>query len=461
MDREHKKRVETVKLLITEAIMVMVIIVTAVILTFVAMGYNLNKNGEFGQSGLVQLRSFPSGATIIIDGEAILPKTTASRMLTEGEHSIKLTKDGYDSWEKTITSEPGRLLKLEYMRLFYQDRVPEMMRGYDGSYKMFLGTPNRDYAIFVLKDNNVWKYLDLRGDDAKETELDLTALLSGLEVQDLKWNGDSDKLLVKALRKNETEWLLINVRNLKESVNLTREFAMNFSEVKFMSENGDKLVALENGNLRTITMSGKTVSQVMAASVKKYSFTGEYIIYIDSAQKVGIINGNNATLVKEYGADSLINVALSDYIGDKYLTITDNDKITIYKGELPNADRTLSDMEVMLDGKIDFVPVELNVYGNNELIVARDGRKMAVFDCEARKLSQFELDTDEMFFVDGYMIGEIVEGGKLNVMDFDGTNKRYITEANSEAIITRNNKWLYYLKTDDGKVGLWREKIIN
>ena len=124
MDREHKKRVETVKLLITEAIMVMVIIVTAVILTFVAMGYNLNKNGEFGQSGLVQLRSFPSGVTIIIDGEAILPKTTASRMLTEGEHSIKLTKDGYDSWEKTITSEPGRLRKLEYMSLFYQDRVP-------------------------------------------------------------------------------------------------------------------------------------------------------------------------------------------------------------------------------------------------------------------------------------------------------------------------------------------------
>lgn len=460
MDREHKKRVETVKLLVTEAIMVMVIIVTAIVLTFVAMGYNLNKNGEFGQSGLVQLRSFPSGATITIDGETVLPKTTASRMLTEGEHNIKLTKDGYDSWEKTITSEPGRLLKLEYMRLFYQNRVPETMKEYEGNTKLFAGAPNRDYAIFVLDNNNVWKYLDLRGDDVKETELDFTALFAGLEVQDLEWNGDSDKLLVKALRKNETEWLLINVRSPKESVNLTREFAMNFLEMRFMSDNGDKLIALENGNLRTIAMSGKTVSQVMAANVKKYSFTGEYIIYIDSAQKVGMINGDNTTLIKEYGTDSLVNVALSDYIGDKYLTITDNDKMTIYKGELPNADRTLSDMEVMMDEKIGFVPAELNVYGNNELIVARDGKKMAVFDCEARKLSRFELDADEMFFVDGYMIGEIVEGEKLNVMDFDGTNKRYMTAANSAAIITRNNKWLYYLKTDSGKVNLTREKII-
>ena len=112
MDREHKKHMETVRLLITETIMVMVIIVTAVILTFVAMGYNLDKNGELGQSGLVQLRSFPSGASITIDGDTILPRTTASRMLSAGDHTIKLTKDGYDSWEKTITSESGRLLKL-------------------------------------------------------------------------------------------------------------------------------------------------------------------------------------------------------------------------------------------------------------------------------------------------------------------------------------------------------------
>ncbi len=459
MDREHKKRVETVKLLITETIMVLVIIVTAIVLTFVAMGYNLNKNGELGQSGLVQLRSFPSGASITIDGDTILPKTTASRMLTAGEHTIKLSKDGYDTWEKTVTSESGRLLKLEYMRLYYKDRIAEEVKGYDENYAQFVATPNRDYAILVLKNSNVWKYLDLRGDEAKETELDFTELLNGLEVQEIKWNNDSDKLLVKALRKNENEWLLVNVRNPKESVNLSREFAMNFSEVRFMSENGDKLVVLENGNLRTVAMSGKTVSQVLASNIKKFSFVGDYIIYIDSAQKIGIVNGDKSVVIKEYDANSLVNVALSDYIGDKYLTITDNDKMTIYKGELPGAERTLTDMEVVLDTQIGFIPAELNIYGNNELIIARDGRKLAVYDSEARKLSQFELDSDYTFFIDGYNIGEIIDG-QLFVMDFDGANKRHLTSANSSAVITRNNKWLYYIKIDGDKAGLWREKIV-
>ncbi|MBP3899717.1 PEGA domain-containing protein, partial [Candidatus Saccharibacteria bacterium] len=439
MDREHKKHMETVRLLITETIMVIVIIVTAIILTFVAMGYNLDKNGELGQSGLVQLRSFPSGASITIDGDTIIPRTTASRMLTAGDHTIKLTKDGYDSWEKTITSESGRLLKLEYMRLFYQNRTPEVMREFDGELLFFAPTPNRDFAMLIQKNNSKWNYLDLRGDDAVSTEIDLTELLTGLDVKTVTWNENSDKLLVRAERKNETEWLLVNAKNVKESVNLSKEFAMNFTEIRFMTDSGDKLIALENGNLRTIEMGGKTVSQVLASTVKKYDFAGENIVYLDTKQQLGFISGTNTTIAKEFEANSLVNVVISDYIGDKYLTITENDKITIYRGDFPNGERGINDMEKVLEEIISFTPSLLEIRGNNELIIARDGKQIAVFDAEARKLHRFELDTEAPFLVDGYMIGEIVDG-KLIVMDFDGTNKRTIADASSNALITRNDK---------------------
>lgn len=459
MDREHKKHMETVRLLITETIMVIVIIVTAIILTFVAMGYNLDKNGELGQSGLVQLRSFPSGASITIDGDTIIPRTTASRMLTAGDHTIKLTKDGYDSWEKTITSESGRLLKLEYMRLFYQNRTPEVMREFDGELLFFAPTPNRDFAMLIQKNNSKWNYLDLRGDDAVSTEIDLTELLTGLDVKTVTWNENSDKLLVRAERKNETEWLLVNAKNVKESVNLSKEFAMNFTEIRFMTDSGDKLIALENGNLRTIEMGGKTVSQVLASTVKKYDFVGEDIVYLDAKQQLGFISGANTAIAKEFEANSLVNVVISDYIGDKYLTITENDKMTIYRGDFPNGERGINDMEKVLEETISFTPSLLEIRGNNELIIARDGRQIAVFDAEARKLHQFELDTEAPFLIDGYMIGEIVDG-KLIVMDFDGTNKRTIADANSNALITRNDKWLYYFTFEDNKINLTREKII-
>lgn len=459
MDREHKKHMETVRLLVTETIMVMVIIVTAIILTFVAMGYNLDKNGELGQSGLVQLRSFPSGASITIDGGTILPRTTTSRMLSAGDHVIKLTKDGYDSWEKTVTSESGRLIKLEYMRLFYQDRTPEVMKEYDGELAFFVPAPNRDYAVLIRKNNNRWSYLDLRGDDAASTELNLSELLTGLEIRTVSWNENSDKVLVSAERVNETEWLLVNVKNPSESVNISKEFAMNFSDVRFMTDSGDKLIALQDGNLRTIEMSGKTVSQVLASTVKKYDFVGENIVYLDAKNQLGFISGSNAAIVAEFDGNTLVNVAVSDYIGNKYLTITENDKLTIYKGDFPSSERTLQDLEVIVEETIAFTPNKLGIYGNNELIVAREGKRIVVFDVEASRLHQFELDTDDAFLIDGYNIGEIVNG-ELFVMDFDGTNKRDLTMANSNALITRNNKWLYYLTTTDNKINLTREKII-
>ena len=46
MDRERKKRLQTIRLAITETIMVISVVALVIILTFVAMGYGLNKDGD-------------------------------------------------------------------------------------------------------------------------------------------------------------------------------------------------------------------------------------------------------------------------------------------------------------------------------------------------------------------------------------------------------------------------------
>ena len=88
MDKEHKKKMHTIKVIITEIVMVLVAIVTVIVLTFLAMGYNVNRNGELGQSGLLQLKSIPTGAMVEIDGEIMFSKTNMSRMLSEGKHKL-------------------------------------------------------------------------------------------------------------------------------------------------------------------------------------------------------------------------------------------------------------------------------------------------------------------------------------------------------------------------------------
>lgn len=462
MDRAHKKRMETIRLVVTETIMVVAVVFTVILLTFIAMGYNLNKDGELGQSGLVQIRSLPTGATITIDGDTILAKTNTSRLLSAGEHTIKLTRDGYDSWEKTVVSESGRLLKMEYARLFYQNRTPEQVAEIDGDVQFFVPAPNRDYVIVVLKGNNKWAYYDLRGDGTVRTELDLTDIMKDLTPVEITWDQNSDKVLVKTLHKNETEWLVINVKNVKSSVNLTKEFAMNFSDVQFATDNGDKLYALENGNLRAIATNEKTVSQVMASDVKKYAFANSDLIYLTNSRKLSLYqdNSDDIGLAEFAEADGLVNIEMSEYIGQKYLAITVGRIMKVYRGSYPTEDDKLSEMELVLDREIGFEPASLKEYTEGEILMARDNRNIVVYNAEANSSTGFELSGDDFFMVDDYLVGTIVDG-RLIVCDFDGTNKRDITSANSNAFITKNSKWLYYLSKKDNKTTLTREKIID
>ena len=145
------------------------------------------------------------------------------------------------------------------------------MREYGKQIEFMAPATSRDTWIYKLENSDKWIYLDVRGDDAVETEIDLMELMDGLATVEVKWNYNDDKLLVKAKDWEEIKLLLVYPKNVKASFNLSNEFAMNFSEVRFATDGGERLIALENGNLRTIVPGDRTVSQVLASKVKDFA----------------------------------------------------------------------------------------------------------------------------------------------------------------------------------------------
>ena len=109
MDKERRKKLQTTKLIITEIFMLVTIVVTVVILTFIVMGYRLTEDGKLEQSGLIGVDSIPTGATVFVDGEAYENKTNTSKILPEGQYEISLEKDGYTSWRKSVLVHSGLL----------------------------------------------------------------------------------------------------------------------------------------------------------------------------------------------------------------------------------------------------------------------------------------------------------------------------------------------------------------
>ncbi len=461
MYRERKKKWRTIRLVITEIIMVVAVIVTVVLLTFFAMGYRFSEDGEVGQQGLIQIQSIPTGATITIDDDTLLAHTNASKLVSAGEHTVKLTKVGYDSWSKTITSEVGRVIKLLYPRLFLEERTPEVMREFERQLSFFSPATNHDAVLYSLDNNPKWILLDVRGDDAIQQEIDLTEALKGLLVQNVTWNGNSDKVLVKASNDSGTEWLVVNLSDPENVVSINKEFDMNFIDVTFMNDAGDKLIALQDdAKLRTIDLSSKTISGVLATNVKSYSFYNDKIFYQTKENVIELWQENSDdVVVASYDDKQQVKFIASGYLDNKYIAIFVDGKCAVYEGDFPDAERSLSDMTLVYHKEIGFSAEEIISAADGELIVARAGKKLAVFDGELDKMSQFELPGEQMFFLDKYLIGTILDGN-LMVMDFDGENTRTLTKASGIAFITKNNKWLYYLNSVDGVTRLYREKII-
>ena len=140
MDQAKLKKRQSLKVIVSEAIMVLTVITTVVILAFVVSGYWINSDFEVERQGMLQIYSTPTGAYVDIDGKTSswLQRTNTSKVLAAGEHTITLVKEGYDSWSKSINIKEGLLYRLHYPRLFLQDRKKETIHDIIGTTEAFV-----------------------------------------------------------------------------------------------------------------------------------------------------------------------------------------------------------------------------------------------------------------------------------------------------------------------------------
>lgn len=116
-------------------------------------------------------------------------------------------------------------------------------------------------------------------------------------------------------------------------------------------------------------------------------------------------------------------------------------------------------------------PEYLTVSPGNEFILAQKGARMMVVDLEMGDLYEYEAPgSGAAKWFDASML-YAVKNQQIIVWDFDGSNQRNLTESaktvndtmpivdDAPVVIANNNRWLYYLVTQDGSTYLMREKV--
>lgn len=469
MDSEERARRQSLRVIVSESIMVIAVIITVVILAFLVSGYGINSDFEVERQGMLQIYSMPTGASVEVDGEAPwYQRTNTSKVLSAGEHNIKLAREGYDTWEKNVMINEGLLYRIHYPRLFLLEREKEAVFDAE-NYTFATISPDRKYLL-LANNTTEWTLINLENETLRPKTLDVSNLLSPCNVISAEWNNNSDRVLLKT-DSNTAEWVLLDISNLASSMNVTRAFAAKFDKLRIFDSSASNLLAVQNGELKKIEVAAKTLSDTLAKNVVNFEFyenevvfiaknvnSTEYVYALESNLKseetakyyAGILKvGNDTTTPLRPVSDSSARVFLSRFYDERYLTFVDKNNITIYYR---------NNFAKVLDSEISFAPKKIKLGISGDFIFASNGENAATVDMETLGVYEWKLDAENYGWLDDNMLYD-VKDGTLVVYDFDGLNRRELSQnadKNFPATISAD-KYLYYFSENS----LTRERITN
>ena len=470
MYQEEKKKRQNLKVIISEAIMVLAVVVTVVILGFVVSGYWINSDFQVERQGMLQISSSPTGAYIDIDGETSswFQRTNTSKVLSTGEHAVTLKKDGYDTWTKTINIKEGLLYRLHYPRLFFEDRTPEKMFSTTGTTSATISPDKK--SLVLLNNTTKWSYVNLDNDKPTAESINIAEFFSGVslaenasagllneEIINLDWDYDGSHLLIQAKNNDITEWVLLDVRNIAKSINLTKEFNDSFSQVKILDNSANNLLVVHDGGLRKIDVSSRQISAVMAENVVNFDHYENELVFLaknDEKHKkkgeyyIGYLKVGSDEIKELESSNKLAQVVISKFYDEKYITTLTENKVSLYKQD---------DFSLVNEYELSFSPEKIEVGHNGEFITMNTSSQIATLDMEAGLTREWKIDGEKFGWIDNDAMYSVADG-ELIIYDYDGYNRRVLAKNVSShypASVTAN-KWLYYFSDDK----LMREWIV-
>lgn len=457
----ERRRKRFLKIFVTEALMTVSVVALVIVSLMLAMGYSITPGSEtddvISRTGLLAIQSKPTGATVTIDGNQMFSWTNMSRTVVAGEHEVELSRDGYRTWKKTVDVPAGMMYRLNYPRLFLDEIKSSDVA--DFTDVDIYSTAHDENTMLVVSKLGEVSIVRINEEKPTRKVLDFGTILGekylgGLEI--VSWSGNSKRVIVKYNK----EWLVLNIDKPLENINLTQKYAMNFSEVRFSNDAGDRVIVIEGGNLRKIELNSGKTTEVIVKNVLSFDNLGEDIVLVrqdETGKSVrflrdGDIESSIIEAHKECTEGCRMLAVVDEYYGDNYLGVTIDDRLIVYKGsvlDFANADAGLS---VVADTSLDFVVNELSTDGNGEIITILDEskKKVAVFDTEIESVVKYTT-LAQVNYVDESLMYR-VEDGELVVFDFDGKNVVTIAsnvKNGTEVKISRNEKWMYYLTADD------------
>lgn len=450
-------------------------IVTITVLTM--LGFRLDShNGRLEQGALLQLDSTPGGATVWVDGTSTGSRTATKRTLIAGTHTIKMTKDKYEDWNRTLTIQPGTLTWLNYVRLVPKDRTAQSVAQYKELSQLEFSADKKWALAHEQVASPTFGLVDLRSETVRSTELVLPTTLysetSGADAAHAfsikRWNPSGRYVLVQhTFGKDMAEWLVIDTENVTQSVNITRALNLGINDIRFAGSNGKHFFALANdGTIRKLDLSAGTISRALVTHVQHFSvFDTTVVSYIGvdptnaSKRVAGVYRDGDDIPHILRTTDSLettLLITAGKYFGDDYVAIAEGDTVSILKGSYPSSSsQDTSSLHDFAEMELTGAVTHLSMGPASDIVIAQTDTGFATYEIEHRRSATAAFNGTQrtaLAWLDNAYLWNVVDG-KLMMRDFDNANVYAITTADPaySASLSTNGRFFYMVaKQDDG-----------
>ena len=451
------------------------------------LGYKFDRSARtLEQGGLVQLNSIPSGAALTIDSARLSATTSTKTTLRPGQHSITMSRNKYNSWQKTVDIKSGTILWLNYARLIPSELPVESVATLP-ALTSSLTSPNRKWiAMTTEKASPVVTLFDISSDTVKSASLSLPESILTMPEDNTNqtfiaslWSSSSRYLLVEHQYDDKKEWIVVDTEDVTKSKNITTLFDVTVSSIKFSQSDDRILYVLMNGDVRKMDIEAATISAPLVRSVAEFSFYDKStIIYTTTADQatksrsVGYRNddASEPRVVRTYSDDGLLplHISINKYYSQTYVALAYGNTVEILTGSLPRSDSedALALKAVATMSTSDPIGF-LSSRTDGRFFVAQHDKSFSVYDLELQKATTTLLAGEnpqekELGWIDGYSLWRNVNN-KLRIYEFDGANQHDILPiaTGQNPALAPNGKYFYAPHSDEvGVIHLSRVRLI-
>jgi hypothetical protein len=327
-----RKRLFNLIMLVVAGLSFAAVTLVAIIL---AQGRILNDEGQITQTSIIRINSVPKDVGAYLNGTWVSLVDNKIEWVNPGTYTLRLEKQGYKSWEKTLKILPG-IVEDVYAQLYPEEL--ELVRLTNTNINQVKFSKDGAYVFYTVlntsspEEKGLWRLKLIRSlfDFTEPVPQRLSNLstigstIATTEDYELIPSKDSSKIILQS-RSNKI--LEVFDTNQLSSINL-------FSELGFIPDklswfrNSESLIIEKDGLVFEYEINSKQKTVILFDLNKAYNYSvGSDFVYLYSSQ--------TATVLQKYKNKTVQNILISSLPVNltneeiKYISASENENIFV------------------------------------------------------------------------------------------------------------------------------------